>query len=137
MREMQHSLLKADWLALINSAIEAKRHAYVPHSGYSVGSGILDENQQISTGCNVENDAYNGTHAERSAVSNMIYPNKGHQIMVVAVATRDGGRPCGDCRQHIWQFCQGDLTVPILLVDEAEKITFYTIGELLPFPFNL
>ncbi len=137
MQEIDHDLLKPNWLALINSAVDAKRHAYAPYSNYYVGAAILDENRIISAGCNVENAAYNGTHAERSAVSNMIYPSRGRRITTIAVATRDGGSPCGDCRQHIWQFCHGDLTTAILLVNEAEKVSFGTIGELLPLPFNL
>ncbi len=54
---------------LIKSAIGALEHAYVPYSNFRVGAAVLMENDQIFTGCNIENSSYGLTNcAERTAI---------------------------------------------------------------------
>ncbi|MEG1966003.1 MAG: hypothetical protein RR064_07610, partial [Oscillospiraceae bacterium] len=43
---------------LVEAAIEARKYAYIPYSGFGVGAAILCEDGEIITGCNIENAAY-------------------------------------------------------------------------------
>ncbi len=121
---------------LVDAAQLARDCAYAPYSKYFVGAAVLDENLNIHRGCNVENAAYTGTHAEAVAIGNMIV-NGGTQIKAIACVTKDGGACCGDCRQHIWEMCNGDEDVPIYLMDENGDGVICTIGSLLPMAFEL
>ncbi len=121
---------------LVSAAQLARNRAYAPYSNYRVGAAVLDENLNIHGGCNVENAAYTGTHAEAVAIGNMIV-NGGTQIKAIACVTKDGGACCGDCRQRIWEMCKGDDDVPIYLMDENGEGVICTIGNLLPMAFEL
>lgn len=119
--------------ALIAAARAVRAHAYAPYSHYCVGAAILAANGQIYTGVNVENASYGLTIcAERSAVFKMV--SEGEQtILAAAVATSNGGSPCGACRQVLVQFA-GD--VPVWLVDEAGQAQERTLYALLPDHFG-
>ena len=55
---------------LIISAMEARKKAYAPYSGYMVGAALLTNDLRIYTGCNIENAAFTrGFCAERLAIS--------------------------------------------------------------------
>jgi cytidine deaminase len=128
--------LSNDERAILTEARRVKKHAHVRYSHYEVGAAIRDEQGTVHVGCNVENAAYTGTHAERSAISALI-ASGATQVTFVTVVTRNGGPPCGDCRQHIWEFCRGNLSVPVICEDERGTIERFTIGELLPNAFEL
>jgi cytidine deaminase len=52
----------------------------------------------------------------------------------IAVVTRDGGTPCGSCRQVLAEFSPNAL---ILIADESGKLTREaTVAELLPGAFG-
>ena len=54
---------------LLELALDARKNAYVPYSGYAVGAALLAEDGRVFTGCNVENAAYGNTLcAERTAL---------------------------------------------------------------------
>jgi cytidine deaminase len=54
---------------LMASARSASEHAYCPYSHFRVGAAVLTEDDEIFTGCNVENASYGLTIcAERNAV---------------------------------------------------------------------
>ena len=40
---------------LLELALDARKNAYVPYSGYAVGAALLAEDGRVFTGCNVEN----------------------------------------------------------------------------------
>ncbi len=128
--------LPQEIIKLIDASKEAQQHAYAPYSKYLVGASVMDENGNIFGGCNVENAAYLVTHAEASAISAMVMGG-GKQIKAIACITKDGGSSCGDCRQKTWEFAKGDTNLPIYLIDESGTIKLTTIGELLPFAFEL
>ena len=46
---------------LLEMAIEARKNAYVPYSGYAVGAALETKDGHVFTGCNVENAAYGNT----------------------------------------------------------------------------
>jgi cytidine deaminase len=89
---------------LIQSALEAQKGAYCPYSNYPVGAALLTEDGTIYKGCNVENASYGLTNcAERTAAFKAV--SEGYRSFIaIAVATRDGGTPCGACRQILNEF---------------------------------
>ena len=46
---------------LIAAALEMRKKAYCPYSGYSVGAALLAGNGKVFGGCNIENAAYPDT----------------------------------------------------------------------------
>lgn len=118
---------------LIQAAIDVRQHAYVPYSNYPVGAAILMENGRIFTGVNVENAAYGLTNcAERTAVFKAV--SEGYQkIRAVAVATDNGGSPCGQCRQVLVEFADD---IPVYMVDGEGNGRETTLHKLLPDHFG-
>lgn len=122
---------------LIHMAHMARPRAYAPYSNYPVGAAILTD-RGLYSGINVENASYGLCNcAERTAIFTAV--NEGaREIRAVAVATDDGGSPCGACRQVISEFAPRDGSdVIILLLDKNGAVTRETtIAELLPFSFS-
>jgi len=84
---------------LIRRAKEARELAYAPYSRYQVGAAVLTEDGQIFSGSNIENAAYpSSLCAERVAIFKAV--SEGHRkLQAIAVVTKNGGSPCGGCRQ--------------------------------------
>ena len=121
-------------LALVRSANAARRHAYVPYSGYAVGAALLTTSGRVFTGVNIENAAYPTTICgERTAVFKAV--SEGEQAFTaIAVVTSNGGMPCGSCRQVLAEF--GVDTI-VIIADESERILHeLTVRSLLPFIFG-
>ncbi len=84
---------------LIAAALEVRERAYAPYSRYLVGAAVLAADGTVIVGCNVENASYPATIcAERVALTGAIAQGK-RDLVAIAVVTRDGGAPCGICRQ--------------------------------------
>jgi cytidine deaminase len=119
--------------ALIDLAIEARRRAYAPYSNYPVGAAVRTKSGRIFTGCNVENAAYPaGICAERVAVFKAVSEGE-KEFEVMAVATSNGGSPCGVCRQVMAEF--GLDTVVLISNEEGHLVQETTVRELLPGAF--
>lgn len=119
---------------LILSAIKASKNAYAPYSNYSVGAALLSESGEIFTGVNVENAAFpSSICAERVAITKAV--SEGHQrFVLLAVVTKQGGMPCGACRQVISEFSSN---LPIVVGDfEGNIVQETTISSLLPYSFG-
>ena len=118
---------------LINAARLAKKNSYSPYSKYRVGAAVLTDNDTIISGCNVESSSYSLTCcAERTALFSAI--SNGHnKFKALALITKDGGTPCGACRQVIWDLC-GD--IPIYIADENGNVDETTSKALLPKAFD-
>ena len=119
---------------LIQKAKEAWAHAYAPYSHYSVGSAVLTESGEIFDGVNIENAVYPlGVCGERVAIFKAV--SEGHRkFRAIAVVTRNGGTPCGSCRQVMAEF---GLETIVLIADTSGKlIQELTVAELLPNSFG-
>ena len=119
---------------LIKKANEVRLSAYAPYSNYQVGAALLTTSGDIFTGANVENAAYGVTMcAERSAVFSAVSAGE-RDFVAIAVATHNGGSPCGSCRQVLSEF---GLDIDVLQVDDQGKlIQQNTLRNLLPGAFQ-
>lgn len=123
----------------MEAARNARRNAYAPYSGFTVGAALIDEVDRVHIGCNVENAAFpEGTCAEANAIGAMAAAG-GRRIAAIAVI---GGRdapeactPCGGCRQKIAEFAD-DATRVLLLADDG-TVASRAITDLLPHSFHL
>ena len=89
---------------LTKRALSIREHAYAPYSNYTVGAALLTASGKIYEGINIENAAYPVTIcAERVAVFKAVSEGE-RGFVAIVVATRDGGSPCGSCRQVMYEF---------------------------------
>jgi cytidine deaminase len=119
---------------LIERASTIREKAYAPYSKYHVGAALLTDSGEIFDGVNVENAVYSLTIcAERNAVFQAV--THGHQdLKAIAVATDNGGSPCGSCRQVLSEFGPD---MEVYLVDRSGSVVLETtIRELLPQAFG-
>ena len=118
---------------LIRLANQIRPNAYAPYSNYKVGAALLTKSGKIFTGVNVENAAYPATIcAERSAVFSAVSAGE-QEFEAIAVVTRNGGTPCGSCRQVLSEF---GLDIEVLLADQNENLLQKSsVGDLLPGAF--
>ena len=126
-------------LELIQTAIEARKRAYAPYSGFFVGAALLTADGRVFTGCNIENAAFTPTNcAERTAFFKAVSEGV-RAFEAIAVVGGKGEEPsefcapCGVCRQVMAEFCSPDFR--IVLGNEKNQ-TVYTLSELLPASFS-
>jgi cytidine deaminase len=120
--------------SLIDLANEARRRAYAPYSKYHVGAALRTKSGRIFSGCNVENAAYPHTMcAERVAIFKAVSEGE-KEFDVIAVATSNGGTPCGGCRQVMAEF--GLDTVVLIADGEGRLVQETTVAALLPGAFT-
>ena len=124
---------------LIDAAKKVRANAHAPYSGYHVGAALVDENDVVHTGCNVENAAYpEGTCAEANAIGSMVAAGGKRIVAIAAIGGAseiEACTPCGGCRQCILEFA--DDNTQIILIGEGNSINSYSISELLPAGFRL
>lgn len=116
---------------LVDRARTARKNAYVPYSGYSVGAALETASGELYTGCNIENANYsNSLHAEEVAIGTAT--SDGHRAferIAVSSSERDGVLPCGMCRQTLAEFCDEEFLV---VCDASDGLERYRLGRLLP-----
>ena len=118
---------------LIEAAKKVRKNAHAIYSNYKVGAAVLTGDDSIITGCNVESSSYGlSCCAERTALFRAVSEGH-HNFKALAVVTKDGGSPCGACRQVIWDLCND---IPIYISDENGIIEETTSKELLPNAFD-
>jgi cytidine deaminase len=121
------------WTSLIRAAIQAAENAYAPYSHYRVGAALMTESGKVYQGCNVENAAYGSSIcAERTAILKAVSEGE-RAFKAIAVATQNGGTPCGSCRQVMREFAT-DMTVIITDFDGNARLT--SLQALLPDSFG-
>lgn len=128
-------------LELVNLAIEAREHAYVPYSGFAVGAALLTKEGKVYQGCNIENSAFGPTNcAERTAFFTAVYQGERDFEAIAIVGGREGKpvsdlcAPCGVCRQVMREFCKNDFKI-YLSKGDGDVLT-YTLSDLLPLSFS-
>lgn len=119
---------------LVRIARTARKWAYAPYSDYAVGAALLTASGQIYDGVNVENAAYPSSMcAERVAVFKAV-SNGERAFVAIAVVTRDGGSPCGACRQVLSEF--GPDTIVLIANQKGKRLEERKVSELLPGAFG-
>ncbi len=127
-------LASEDRERLIAAAIDARQWAYAPYSDYAVGAALLSASGRIYEGVNIENAAYPMTIcAERVAIFKAVSEGE-RDFLAIAVATKNGGSPCGACRQVLAEF--GQETLVIIADDTGSVVDEKTVGDLLPGAFG-
>ena len=125
---------------LLEKAQVARKSAYAPYSGFTVGAALLARDGRVFLGANIENAAYSVTCcAERVALFKAISEGV-RDFAAIAIV---GGKadeapsapcyPCGVCRQALSEFCDSTLAV-CTLEGNTPKAT--TLGALLPNSFG-
>lgn len=119
---------------LVQRAMEARQNAYAIYSDYWVGAALLSVDNEIFTGCNVENASYPaGMCAERTAVVKAVSEGA-RKFVAIAVVSANGGSPCGICRQVLSEF-SSDMWV-IVANKEGQILYEESLNELLPRSFG-
>lgn len=125
-----------DFKNLICRAIEAREKAYVPYSNFKVGAALITENDEIYTGCNVENSSYGATNcAERTAIFKAV--SEGHTGIKALAVIGDPTEytfPCGICRQVISEFATKEFKM--IIVKNENEYMIKTLEEILPNAFT-
>ncbi len=126
--------MTTDELAVV--ARSAKTHAYCPYSGYAVGCAIQTVSGKVFSGCNIENVSFGLTIcAERAALAQMVSAGE-REIETIYVVTRDGGSPCGMCRQTLIEFLSPEKDAQVFVEAEGGTVKEYSLRSLLPASFN-
>jgi len=125
-----------NWQPLHEKAQQAHDNAYAPYSHFKVGAALLGENDEIFTGCNVENASYGLTVcAERNCIATAIGQGVRHvKALVVYTAQTELTSPCGACRQVIAEFMTQDAMVG--LVNHLGDSQLWRVSDLLPDAFT-
>lgn len=120
--------------SLVAAAVSAAVQSYSPYSHYPVGAALLTDDGKVVSGTNVENASFGLTNcAERSAVFSAV--SQGNKVFrAIAIVTKDGGMPCGACRQVLNEF-NPDIEIIIAnLNGQIQQTT--TLASLLPDSFG-
>lgn len=134
---------------LFQAALEAQHQAYAPYSKFKVGVALLTTQDEVMTGCNVENASYGLTQcAEATAIGTMITTGMNratrgemsdHRQLIKAVVIVGSGdtacTPCGACRQRLYEF--GDSNTMVYMGNGDGILKEASLGELLPEAFTL
>jgi cytidine deaminase len=125
--------MSKQWDSLVQQAIQARENAYAPYSNYKVGAALLTTDGKVFKGCNVENASYGPSMcAERVAVFKAV--SEGYkEFEAVAVATVNGGTPCGVCRQVLREFAPN---LVVVVSDTESNFQVLTLSDLLPHSFG-
>ncbi len=120
---------------LLDAALDVQKKAYAPYSNYLVGAALLTADGSIFTGCNVENASYPaGICAERTALVKAVSEGHTDDFVALSLVTRNGGTPCGICRQMLTEF---NPELPIFIYDgQGQLVQETTLDDLLPQSFR-
>ncbi|MBN1551946.1 cytidine deaminase [bacterium] len=121
---------------LLELARKASQNAYAPYSKYAVGAAVMDEQDRIFTGCNIENASYGLTIcAERTAIFNARC-NGAVRFKAIAVYTPKPPLPvpCGACLQVM---AEGGNRPVVIVGCHEEQERIFAFEDLLPKAFSL
>ena len=126
---------------LIRQAMEARKMAYAPYSGFFVGAALECKDGTVYTGCNIENASFSPTNcAERTAFFKAISEGRREFCRIAIVGGKEGEMvapsPCGVCLQVMAEFCEAD-QFEIVMARSEDDYTVRKLAELLPNSFSL
>jgi cytidine deaminase len=118
---------------LIQAASAARKQAYAPYSGFSVGAAVQCKSGAVFVGSNIENISYGLTIcAERIAIGSAVAAGQREFVAIAVVAdTTEPIAPCGACRQFLAEFAP-DLIIVSATTRGGQKIE--NLSHLLPDP---
>jgi cytidine deaminase len=121
---------------LLEIAKIARDRAYAPYSKFHVGCAIKSTNNQIYSGCNIENASYSLTMcAEATAIASML--NAGAAKIAELTVISSGNEictPCGACRQRIREFSTPTTVINMYSADGKHLTSKF--DDLLPHSFG-
>lgn len=126
---------------LIKAAIEQLAFSYSPYSKFKVAAALLDVNDQIHLGSNIENAAYTPSNcAERTAFFKAVSQGIKEFKTIAVVGGPDGTLtdycpPCGVCLQVMMEFCDPD-QFQIIVAKSVSDYEIMTLRQLLPRGFG-
>lgn len=126
---------------LIRQAMEARKMAYAPYSGFFVGAALECKDGTVYTGCNVENASFSPTNcAERTAFFKAVSEGQREFRRIAIVGGKEGEMeapsPCGVCLQVMAEFCEA-AQFEIVMARSEDDYTVRKLAELLPNSFSL
>ncbi len=123
---------------LIETAVSAQKRAYCPYSRYPVGAAVLTEGGRVFPGCNVENASYGlAMCAERAAIYHAVA--SGHDAIKAVAVVGAAAKPCGACRQVMYEFSDKDTDLYLVDLNPAtgrRSVYKTTVYKLLPLAFD-
>ena len=134
---------------LIEAARAVAANAHAPYSGFGVGAAVRLSDGRIVTGCNFENASYGLTLcAETVALGSVTALGglrevrtiavTGGRIVEGAITGNDPVRPCGRCRQVIFEAAalSGHDVEVICVSADGSVVESHRISDLLPHAFG-
>lgn len=120
---------------LVKLAKNAMMYAHVPYSHFRVGAALLTDNDEVYTGCNIENASFGGTNcAERTALFKAVSEGKKNFKAIAIISDSDNYTyPCGICRQVLAEF--GD-NIEFIVANNKEEYRVHSFKEILPYAFT-
>ena len=120
----------------IDEAIDLMKKAYVPYSKFPVAAILIDENNKVYKGVNVENASYGlSLCAERNAITSAVTDGMEKIKYIVIVADTQGPvSPCGACRQVISEFSNKDTR--IIMANKNYDYKIWDVEEMIPDAFG-
>ena len=121
---------------LFKKALKTRENAYAPFSKFKVGAAVITKDEEVFTGCNIENSSFGLTVcAERVAIFNAaaagVRPGD-IKMLLVAADTEEVTSPCGACRQVMAEF-----EIPaVVMANVHGDMRVVKLEELLPFGFK-
>lgn len=135
-------MTKQEEQKLLEVAIEYRKRAYSPYSGFCVGAALLAKDGRIFGGCNIENASFSPTNcAERTAFFKAVSEGvKEFTAMAIVGGKKDGELefcpPCGVCRQVMLEFCNPK-EFQVILGTSVEEYEVISLEKLMPYGFSL
>ncbi len=134
---------------LIKAAHAAAANAHAPYSGFGVGAAVRLSDGRIVIGCNFENASYGLTMcAETVALGSVTVMSGLREVRTIAVIGgrivngaingSDPVRPCGRCRQVIYEAAAlSGYDVEVICVSaDRSVVEHHRISHLLPHAFG-
>ena len=132
---------------LVDSAVEARSHAYAPNSHSLVGSAILAKDGKVYSSGNFELTPY-ADHGEQLAVAFALADGQSPKdLKACAVFVAKEGADleearhkqsnmtsCGNCRQAIFEI--NPEMHEVLLAEDGENVEVYRAGDMLPHAYH-